>query len=64
MYKCKNTNVKGGMSMSVQVKCLKCKKRVFDLMSKTIGGIEIKCPHCGTVVGYDFNNNQIIGKEK
>ncbi|MBP2654223.1 MAG: hypothetical protein H6Q73_1792 [Firmicutes bacterium] len=50
--------------MSVQVKCLKCKKRVFDLMSKTIGGIEIKCPHCGTVVGYDFNNNQIIGKEK
>lgn len=50
--------------MVIKVKCLGCKKRVFDLIKNTTGGIEIKCPHCGRIVSYDFNNNRIISKGK
>lgn len=49
--------------MAVQIKCPTCRKRVFDVTKKTIGAIEMKCPHCGKIIAIDFDNKLSIIKE-
>ena len=40
--------------MSEQIKCPKCKKRLFDLISDEVA-LEIKCGKCGEVVTIERN---------
>ena len=36
--------------MEVIIRCPQCGKRVFDVVGKTYGKINIKCPHCKRLV--------------
>lgn len=44
----------------VQIKCPKCRKRVFDIggiVQKVPVIVELKCPHCRNVVRIVCNGN-------
>ena len=46
--------------MSKQIKCKVCKRRLFDIGPYLIGGMQIKCPECKTIMNIDFTPTRFI----
>lgn len=49
--------------MPQQVKCPHCKRRLFDLKTKTTGSIDMKCPRCKSIIAIEMSN-RVIAKTK
>ena len=54
------TNTKTKDEIRIVKMCPQCRKRIFDKLTPATGTIEIKCPHCSSIVTIDLSLRRVI----